>query len=79
VAGEEYRTNDSLDFKDKIQLSSQNQTLKLQSLKSLKFGKKIIGELILESENYYIKGDINPDKLYLKLLFGCKLDSATAF
>ncbi len=69
-----FRINNSEELVDDIHLSSVNQTLKIQNKGSLKFGKKMIGELLLESENFFVKDDPVPDKLIMKLLFRCKID-----
>lgn len=74
LAGKGYKTNKSSEYQDEILFNSVRQTLKIQSLDSLKFDKKMIGELFMESEEYYEKGKQKPDKLYMKVLFACKLD-----
>lgn len=74
LAGQEYRTDSMSKFTKEIFLDSKKQSLKLQSKDSLQSGKRFIGELILESEDYYIKGDAITKKLYMKVLFGCELD-----
>jgi hypothetical protein len=79
LAGKSYRTNNSFKFTDEILLNSASQKLKIQSRDALKRGKKLIGELLLESEDYFAKDDKSANRMYLKLLFGCKLDDAIAF
>ena len=79
LAGKNYRTNNSLKFTDEILLNSVQQKLKIQSRDALKYGKRLIGELFLESEDYFEKEDKSPNRMYLKLLFRCKLDDKIAF
>ena len=74
LAGKEYKTSNSTNFTKEIFLDSRKQLLKLPSIDSLRTGKRFIGEFILESEDYYIKDDSAPKKLYMKVLFGCELD-----
>ena len=74
LAGKGYKTNKSPEYMNEILFNSINQTLKIQSLDSLKLDKKMIGELFMESEDFFEKGEKTQKKLYMKVLFGCKLD-----
>jgi len=74
LAGKGFRTDQSAEFIKEIYLNSVNQQLKIQSRDSLQFEKQTTGEFILETENYYEKGEPQPNKLYMKVLFRCKLD-----
>lgn len=74
LAGTGYKTNESAEYLREILFNSVRQSLKIQSLDSLNFDKNMIGELFMESEEYYEKGKQIPDKLYMKVLFACKLD-----
>lgn len=81
VAGEGYKqTADSLaDFRDEMVLKSIHQTLKISDPKSLEPGKKLTGEIYMESEGFLTKNDPRPNKLFMKILFSCKLDEAIVF
>lgn len=74
LAGKGYKTDKTPEYVDEILFNSKKQTLKIQSRDSLKVDKKMTGELFMESEDYFKKGEHAPKKLYMKVLFSCKLD-----
>jgi hypothetical protein len=76
VAGKRFWINDSVNIKQEILLNSVSQSLKIQNRNSLRLGKKMIGELLFESEDFFEENDTTPDKFYLKLIFGCKLNDS---
>lgn len=77
LAGKGYKTNESSEYVNEILFKSVRQTLKIQSRNALRLDKKMIGELFMESEDYFEKGQQKANKLYMKVLFGCKLDEVT--
>jgi hypothetical protein len=79
LGGKEYQTTNSPTFSNETFLQSIFQSLIIQSKDSLKLGDKLKGQLIMESENYFIKGDKTPNKIFMKLLFDCKLDDTIVF
>jgi hypothetical protein len=74
LAGAGFRTDKSSAFKDEMVLSTVKQSLKLQSRDSLQLDSTINGELFMESQEYYQRGEKRSNKYYMKILFGCKLD-----
>lgn len=79
LAGKGYRTIKSSKFEEEIILNSVKQVLKINSKDSLKLNSKVIGEILLESEEFYEKDKDRPNKYYMKLLFGCRLDEIIVF
>jgi hypothetical protein len=77
--GKGFRTNQSEEFKKEIFLNSVKQTLSIENKNSLSPGKTVKGVLFMESEDYYEKDEAAPKKIYMKLVFGCKLDEHIAF
>jgi hypothetical protein len=79
IFGIGYRTDPSKPFEEEISLKSIHQTMKIQSVDSLKPGSKLIGEIVMESEEYFKKDVSKPNKFYMKVLFGCRLDDFIGF
>lgn len=74
-----YKIDSVKDYIDEIHLNAAYQSLKLQTNKALKLGNSIKGVYIIESEEYYDRNQAGISKMYLKLLFNCKLDGFIAF
>jgi hypothetical protein len=80
VSGKErYKLLDSDKYTDELYLSGNYQTLKLQSQKQYRVGSNIGGVYVIESEDYFDKNTEGSTRLYLKLLFNCKLGDYIAF
>lgn len=74
LSGLEYRTTASSKPVSEILLDSKSQFLKIAGRDSLQAGKRLIGELIIETRDFFIKSEPGRQKIYMKVLFGCELD-----
>lgn len=79
IAGEGFKTAAMTEYRKEVHLRSVKQALMIENPHSLKSGKTIVGELVLESEPFIKKGEQKANKYYMKILFSCKLDEHTVF
>ena len=79
IAGKGYRTDSTSAFQRELVLKSSYQTLKLHNPSKIAYGETLLGVVYMESEPYISVEDIVPNKLYMKILFSCKLDRHIVF
>jgi hypothetical protein len=76
LTGKDYQTTNGLVFNKEVFLRSVHQSLIIENRNSLRLGGQLKGKLTMESENYSSKEDKTSNKIYMKLLFDCKLDDS---
>lgn len=79
MAGKGFKVDSTAEFQEELLLRSVYQTLKVHDRNFIASGKTIIGEIFMESERFISMKEPTPNKLYMKILFSCKLDGHIVF